>query len=107
MSDINNKKIYALYSLGIEIHEELKRTNEDNKLDSYTYKMLNSIKAGNKKAFMEIVIKLHMMMRRDVSPILIEVLQDTELDFESIGYSFLSGLISNKYERKEEVQENG
>ncbi len=103
----NDNKLYAIYNLGVEIHEELKRKNEDNKLDGYTYKMLNSIKAGNKKEFMDIVIRLHMAMGKDVSPIFIETMQTTGLDFESIGHSFLSGLISNKYEKKEEEKING
>ena len=76
-------------------------------LDGYTYKMLNSIKAGNKKEFMDIVIRLHMAMGKDVSPIFIETMQTTGLDFESIGHSFLAGLISNKYEKKEEEKING
>ena len=103
----NDNKLYEIYNLGVEIHEELKRKNEDNKLDGYTYKMLNSIKAGNKKEFMDIVIRLHMAMGKDVSPIFIETMQTTGLDFESIGHSFLSGLISNKYEKKEEEKING
>ena len=51
MEDIkkNNDKLYVVYNLGVQIHEDLKRNNEDNKLDGYTYKLLNSIKAGNKK----------------------------------------------------------
>lgn len=103
----NNDKLYVIYNLGVQIHEELKRKNEDNKLDGYTYKMLNSIKAGNKKEFMDIVIRLHMAMGKDVSPIFIEVMQTKGLDFESIGHSFLAGLISNKYEKKEEEKING
>ena len=98
----NNDKLYVIYNLGVQIHEELKSKGEDNKLDGYTYKMLNSIKAGNKKEFMDIVIRLHMAMGKDVSPIFIETMQTTGLDFESIGHSFLAGLISNKYEKKEE-----
>ena len=94
----NNDKLYVLYNLGIQIHEQLKKTGEENKLSGYTYKMLNSIKSGNKKDFMDIVIRIHMSMGKDVSPIFIETMQDTSLDFESIGHSFLSGLISNKYE---------
>ena len=47
----NNDKLYVLYNLGVSIHEELKSKNEENKLDGYIYKMLNSIKAGNKKRF--------------------------------------------------------
>lgn len=100
--DKNNKKLYALYNLGIEIHEELKHKGEENKLSGYTYKMLNSIKTGNKSEFMDIVIRLHMSMGKDVSSIFLETMQETNLDFESIGQSFLSGLISNRYEKKEE-----
>lgn len=103
----NDDKLYVIYNLGVQIHEELKSKGEDNKLDGYTYKMLNSIKAGNKKEFMDIVIRLHMAMVKDVSPIFIETMQTTGLDFESIGHSFLAGLISNKYEKKEEEKING
>lgn len=98
----NNEKLYVIYNLGVQIHSELKNKGEDNKLDGYTYKMLNSIKAGNKKEFMDIIIRLHMSMEKDVSPIFIEVMQTSGLDFESIGHSFLAGLISNKYEKKGE-----
>jgi CRISPR-associated protein Cst1 len=98
--DKNNKRLWFLYNEGIQIHEILKSKNEDNKLNGYTYKMLNSIKAGNKQEFMDIVIRLHMFMDRDVSPIFLDVMKDTDLDFSSIGHSFISGLISNKYEGK-------
>lgn len=103
----NNDKLYVIYNLGVQIHSELKSKGEDNKLDGYTYKMLNSIKAGNKKEFMDIVIRLHIAMGKNVSPIFIEIMQTTGLDFESIGHSFLAGLISNKYEKKEEEKIDG
>ncbi len=98
----NNAKLSVLYNLGVSIHEELKAKKEDNKLDGYTYKMLNSIKSGNKKEFMDVIIRIHMSMGKDISPIFLEVMQDTDLDFESIGHSFISGLISNKFEKKDE-----
>lgn len=98
----NNAKLSVLYNLGVSIHEELKAKKEDNKLDGYTYKMLNSIKSGNKKEFMDVVIRIHMSLGKDISPIFLEVMQDTDLDFESIGHSFISGLISNKFEKKDE-----
>ena len=78
----NNNKLYVLYSLGVAIHEELKAKNEENKLDGYVYKMLNSIKSGNKKEFMDIVIRIHMSMGKDVSPIFLEVMQNSDLDVE-------------------------
>ena len=98
----NDAKLKVLYNLGVQMHEDLKRTGEENKIDGYTYKMLNSIKAGNKKQFMDIVIRIHMSMGKDVSPIFIETMQTEGLDFESIAHSFLAGLISNKYEKKDE-----
>lgn len=98
----SDAKLKVLYNLGIQIHEDLKRTGEENKIDGYTYKMLNSIKAGNKKQFMDIVIRIHMSMGKDVSPIFIETMQTEGLDFESIAHSFLAGLISNKYDKKDE-----
>ena len=102
----NNAKLNVLYNLGTEIHEELKRNNEANKLNGYTYKLLNCIKVGNRKEFMDIIIRIHMSMGKNVSPIFLEVMQDSDLDWEDIGNSFLAGLISNKYEKKEEVNEN-
>lgn len=100
--DKSNSKLYVLYNLGVEIHEKLKRDNQENKIDGYTYKMLNSIKTGNVNEFMDIVIRIHMSIGKDVSPIFVETMQDSDLDFESIGHSFLAGLISNKYEKKSE-----
>ena len=101
----DDTKLKVLYNLGIQMHEDLKRTREENKIDGYTYKMLNSIKAGNKKQFMDIVIRIHMSMGKDISPIFIETMQAEGLDFESIAHSFLAGLISNKYEKKDEGSE--
>lgn len=94
----NDNKLFVLYNLGVDIHEQLKKSNNENKLDGYIYRMLNSIKTGNKKEFMDTVIRIHLAMEKDISQIFIETMQDTNLDFESIGHSFLSGLISNKYE---------
>lgn len=96
----SDKKLKVIYGLGVKMHEEMKHYGEENKLSGYTYKMLNAIKAGNKKEFMDVLIRLHMSMGKDVSPIFIEAMQNDGLDFESIGHSFLSGLISNKYEKK-------
>ena len=101
----SDAKLKVLYNLGIQMHKDLKRTREENKIDGYTYKMLNSIKAGNKKQFMDIVIRIHMSMGKDISPIFIETMQTEGLDFESIAHSFLAGLISNKYEKKDEDSE--
>ena len=109
MEDIkkNDDKLYVVYNIGMQIHEELKRKHEENKISGYSYKLLNSIKAGDKKEFIDTVIRIHMSMDKDVSGIFVEAIQSKGLDFESIGHSFLAGLISNKYEKNEEVKNNG
>ena len=96
-----NKKLMALYSIGSEIHEGLKEKGTENKLDGYVYKMLNCVKTGNKKEFMDNVIRLHMALGKDISPIFLDVMKEEQFDFATIGHSFLSGLASNKYEKKE------
>lgn len=90
----NNKKIEELKKISIEICQELKNKKQENKLTGYIYKMLDNIKLGKKKEFMDIVFRIHMSVGKEVSPIFIETMQDTNLDFETIGYSFLSGLTS-------------
>lgn len=100
----NNAKLSVLYNLGLEIHATLKAKKEENKLNGYTYKMLNAIRVGNKQALMDTIIRIHMSLERDISPIFIEIMKDTSLGYEAIGQSFLAGLISNK---KEEEQVNG
>ena len=67
--------------------------------------MINSIKANNKKEFLDIIIRLHLFMEKDVSPIFLEVMQDGNLDFATIGHSFLAGLISNEYQKPEKIEE--
>lgn len=103
----NQKKLHVLYNLGTNIHGELKVKNEENKLNGYTYRMLNSLKARNQEEFMDLVIRLHMLLGKDVSQIFIQAMQDEDLDFVSVGQSFLAGLISNRYEsdktKKEDV----
>ena len=95
-----NKKLIALYAIGTEIHGELKKKVTENKLDGYVYKMLNCVKTGNKKEFMDNVIRLHMVFGKDVSPIFLDVMKEEQFDFATIGYSFLSGLASNKFENR-------
>lgn len=98
----NNAKLTVLYNLGMNIHQELKNRGEENKINGYAYKMLNSIKAGNKKELMDTILRIHISMGKEVSPIFIEIMKETNLDFEAIGHSFLAGLISEKREENKE-----
>lgn len=100
----SGKKLNVLYDIGTQIHEELKKKGLDNKLEGLEYKMLNSLKSGNRQEFMDVVIRLHMILQKNVSPIFLESMKDeSDIDFYSIGHSFIAGLISNKFEKKGEI----
>lgn len=98
----NNKKLGALYKMGISTREEFINKKIENKLDGYIYRMLNCIKQGDRNEFMDIVIRLHISIEKSVSPIFIESMKEEGLAFEDIGHSYLSGLASERYKKEEE-----
>ncbi len=98
----NNKKLGALYKMGISTREAFKEKNAENKLEGYIYKMLNCIKQGDRNEFMDIVIRLHISIEKSVSQIFIESMKEEGLAFEDIGHSYLSGLASERYKKEEE-----
>ena len=98
-----NGKLYKMYSLGNEIHYELKRNNNENKLDGYIYKMLNCIKTDNKKDFIDIAIRVIWSSGKDIPDILVK--EDENIKWQELGHSFIAGLTSTKY-NKENEEEN-
>ena len=98
----NNKKLAALYKIGISTREEFKNKKIENKLDGYIFRMLNCIKQGDRNEFMDIVIRLHISIEKSISPIFIESMKEEGLAFEDIGHSYLSGLASERYKKEEE-----
>ena len=104
MNEIKEKdtNLIKIYNAGVTIHQTLKDNKQENKLEGYIYKILNSIKSGNKREFMDIVIRMHISIGKEVPSLFIEVMQESGLDFESIGHSFSSGLTSNYYKKEKE-----
>lgn len=98
----NNKKLAALYNIGISTREEFRNKKIESKLDGYIYRMLNCIKQGDRNEFMDIVIRLHISIEKSISPIFIESMKEEGLAFEDIGHSYLSGLASERYKKEEE-----
>lgn len=101
-----NNKSHVMFSLGNEINAELKKSNNDNKLDGYIYKMLNCIKTNNKKDFTDIAIRIIWSSGKDVPEILVK--NNENITWQEIGHSFISGLTSSKYMKEEnkEVSED-
>ena len=96
--------ISSLFTLGNEIYDELKKQNNENKLDSYIYKMLNCIKGNRKDEFTDTAIRVIWSVGKDVPEILVKNCE--EVDWKELGHSFISGLTQSKYIKNQEVKEN-
>lgn len=98
VSKMNDKKLQVVKFAGHEIHDYYVNTNSKNKINGVAYKLLNSVKVGNKKDFMDTVLRVFMPSEKSVPSVFIEIMAEKDLDFESIGHAFITGLISEKYE---------
>lgn len=101
-----NGKIFAVYKIGQEVRNHYIKNNNQNKLISISYRLLNAAKVGNKKDFMDTLIRMYMSNQMEVPNIFLEVLTEKYVDFESIAQAFISGLISGNMENVKEVVEN-
>lgn len=99
---VDDKKLKAVRYAGREIHDYYVQNNSKNKIDGIAYRLLNTAKVRNKKDFMDIVLRLFMSSEKSVPTVFLDVMAEKELDFESIAYAFISGLISEKYESNKE-----
>ena len=98
--EMNDKKLKVVKYAGHEIHDYYVNNNAKNKINGIAYKLLNAIKVGNKKDFMDTVLRIFMSAEKSVPSVFIEIMAEKDLDFESIGHAFITGLISEKYEAK-------
>ena len=102
---VDDKKLKSIRYAGREIHDYYESINSINKINGIAYKLLNTAKVRNKKDFMDTILRLFMSCEKSVPTVFLEVMSENELDFESIAYSFISGLISEKYpQNTEEVK---
>lgn len=100
--EMNDKKLREARDSGCKIREFYKDKNSENKINGVVYKLLNAIKVGNKKDFMDTLLRIFMSAEKSVPPVFIEIMAQKDLDFESIGYAFIVGLIPEKYESSKE-----
>lgn len=94
-----NNKIHVMFTLGNEIHDQLKKDNNANKLDGYIYKMLNCIKTNNRKDFTDVAIRVIWGAGKDIPEILVK--DNENINWQELGHSFIAGLTSSKYVKEE------
>lgn len=99
----NDEKLIIIYYLGCDIHDYFVNKNSKNKIGGVSYKLLNSVKVGNKSDFMDTIIRVFMSAEKQMPAFILDIEIEKDLDFESIGHAFISGLISGKYEGKDKL----
>ncbi|HBG5463884.1 TPA: type I-B CRISPR-associated protein Cas8b1/Cst1 [Clostridioides difficile] len=99
----NDEKLKIIYYLECDIHDYFVNKNSKNKIDGVSYKLLNSVKVGNKSDFMDTIIRVFMSAEKQIPAFILDIEIEKDLDFESIGHAFISGLISGKYEGKDKL----
>lgn len=99
----NDEKLRIIYYLGCDIHDYFVNKNSKNKIDGVSYKLLNSVKVENKSDFMDTIIRVFMSAEKQIPAFILDIEIEKDLDFESIGHAFISGLISGKYEGKDKL----
>ncbi|HAU5116971.1 TPA: type I-B CRISPR-associated protein Cas8b1/Cst1 [Clostridioides difficile] len=97
------KKLRKIYESGCEIHDYYIDKNAKNKIEGITYKILNLIKVGNKNDFMQTILRIFSPSEKTPPEEILQIFVEEDLDFESIGYAFVTGLISGKYEGKDKL----
>lgn len=106
--ELTDKKLWFAFKDGSEIHEQMVQNGQKNKINSIAYRLLNAIKVGDTKTFMDTLIRLYMNLEKSIPTDFLKV-TDKE-SFILIGQAFIEGLISDedksKNKENEEVNAN-
>lgn len=84
---------------GLTLRKRLVQRNQENKLQTLVYKLLNTSKIGDKKSFMDTLLRLYMSLETEVPKFVFEILTESTIDFETLAQGFVAGLLSD--ERKD------
>lgn len=92
------KKVYTAFFTGRDMREYLKKNKSENKISSLAYRLLNTAKVGNKKDFMDTVLRLYINSEMEMPGIFLEAFYEDGIDFETLAQSFIAGLITETKE---------
>ena len=102
--EVDNKKIWVIFKKGQELNTYFKNKDSENKIQGIAYRLLNASKSGNKKEFMDSLLRIYMTAGKEVPPLFLNIMHEKDLEFETVAHAFISGFISSekKVENKEE-----
>ncbi|MFJ8526822.1 Cas8a1 family CRISPR/Cas system-associated protein [Bacillus sp. NPDC094106] len=96
--ETSKKRIWSAFYAGLAI----KKTMEDGKTRSIAYRLLNAVRANDKKMFLDTAMRLYMSAEKPLPAVFMNILDESHIDFASIGDSFIAGLISKEEEKANE-----
>jgi CRISPR-associated protein Cst1 len=94
------------FYFGRNLADKLRESGKENKIQTLAYRLLNAAKIGNKKEFMDTILRTYISIQENVPKILVDSLGDHSLSFETIAQLFISGLIYKTSINQNEVNES-
>jgi CRISPR-associated protein Cst1 len=103
---LEENHLKAMYKQGQDLLAKLKQRNAENKVQSVAYKLLNALKVGDVKQFMDVLIRVYIAYDLKVPGLVLKAMRDKD-NFYLLGYSFLSGLLGKEYniQKENNIQE--
>lgn len=113
----HDKLIYSLYRSGQEIRQifeqedrtrgmsETYAASASKKIAGLAYRLLNAVKSGNHKAFMDSLFRMHMSLNKPINPVFLNALHEKDVDFATVGNAFIAGLLSVDFGKELSLEE--
>ncbi|MFC7394016.1 type I-B CRISPR-associated protein Cas8b1/Cst1 [Scopulibacillus cellulosilyticus] len=93
--------IWVLYKSGASIQ----RIVGEKKAQGIAYRLLNTVKSGNKKQFMDTIMRVYISANQQMPSLFLNVLHEEKMDFATVADSWIAGLISKKNEVGDETND--
>ncbi len=96
MSDslFSEKELKSFQFSGYKLGEFYKTVQKENKIRGLAYRILGSLKSNKSDVFLDIILKAHMEVSKEV-PRDIEKVLLSKASLKDIGYAFVTGLVSS------------
>ena len=108
MGYMENKELDMLTKArmaGKNLKEKYESKNAEHKLSGICYRLLNGIKTNNITMTMDTILNCYLYCDEGVPKVIMEMIGNEE-EFKEIGYAFISGLLSIKYNDKKDKEVN-
>ncbi|AMW33139.1 type I-B CRISPR-associated protein Cas8b1/Cst1 [Fervidobacterium islandicum] len=92
------------YNSGQELHRVLRNRAAENKIQGVSYRLLNFARAGDKNGFVDSLIRMHVSQSLPVPQIVLDMINESKVDFETLAYAYVSGLLGEQKNNDESIE---